>query len=231
MTYKKYEKKEIHFPTFKCEELCKNVYALYFKTFVDMGYTFIRFQEHYESPEFKGKYFSLDQYKEWYMASKKTDKFTYVDDWGGYNIPSEVLKPFYDGFFDPLSEYERQLLELFKDKKDTKFYIIGLTETNNAQKHELGHALFYTSSEYKKEVEEVLRTIEPITLKIFTDEFASTLGYHPDVFMDEIQAYLLTVFDNSTFINRIIKRMNPEQKLEIKMTSETLNDIFNRYYE
>ena len=85
--------------------------------------TVVRIAEYFESPEFKGKIFKLDQFKKWYMKSQNKKKFTYYKDWSGYNIPSKELKPFLDGEFDPLNWKEKQFLEIFRNVKG-RFYII-----------------------------------------------------------------------------------------------------------
>ena len=137
----------------KKTEVIKNIFVLEFDNQVDLASTFIRFQEHYESPEFKGRFFSLDEYKEWYTKMK--GDFTYYTDWGGFNIPSYVLVPFYEGKFNPLTVSENQILELFKENEGS-FYIIGLYSKNENLKlsldHEIAHGLFYTEPEYKEKV-------------------------------------------------------------------------------
>jgi hypothetical protein len=84
-----------------------NIHLLVFDNQYDLASTFLRFQEHYESPEFAGKVFTLDEYKNWYInhspRASKDGVFTYYEDWNGFNIPSKILKPFYGGKFSPLS--------------------------------------------------------------------------------------------------------------------------------
>ncbi|MEB3209634.1 MAG: hypothetical protein VKK63_12075, partial [Synechococcus sp.] len=67
----------------------------------ELGNTFIRFQEHYESPKFKEQIFTVGQVRSWYSSTYGAN--TYEKDWSGYNFPSTVLKPFRDGLFDPLT--------------------------------------------------------------------------------------------------------------------------------
>src|SRR3990167_8171616 len=111
----------------KLEEIIKNIFHLNVDTQEELTTTFLRFQEHYESPEFKGKIFTLEEFKKWYILNspngKKTGRFTYYEDWAGFNIPSEVLEPFYEGKFNPLADYEQKFLDLFKEKRDGKFYV------------------------------------------------------------------------------------------------------------
>jgi len=56
----------------------------------------LRFEEYYESPRFKGRIFTFDEYRKWYVKNspkgKKTGRFTYYSDWSGFNIPSYALK-------------------------------------------------------------------------------------------------------------------------------------------
>ena len=195
-----------------------------------MGSTFVRFQEFYESPEFKGKYFSLNQFQEWYMKSTNKDNFTYYDDWYGFNIPSEVLIPFYEGHFDPLTENEQNLLNYFKGKTG-KFYIIGCMNDEKIEdnlKHEIAHALYYANSDYKKESDAVLASIEPDIIKLFKDQFDKSAGYHPDVFKDEVQAYLTAIVD-SIMVERVLQFTNSKQKKLIYQYSDELNKIFDKY--
>jgi len=102
------------------QTLTDRIHLLIFPTQRDVTLTLLRFQEHYESPKFRGKIFSLEEFKRWYVANSpngiKTGEFTYYTDWNGFNIPSYVLQPFRDGKFNPLSEQERKFLDIFKDE-------------------------------------------------------------------------------------------------------------------
>ena len=52
-----------------------NIYLLMFENQFELCSTMLRFQEYYESPKFKNKIFTLEEYKKWY--SKGNKKFTY----------------------------------------------------------------------------------------------------------------------------------------------------------
>ena len=206
-------------------EITKNIFHLKFSTQSELASTFLRFQEYYESPKFKGGVFTLEEYKKWYIANstqgKKTGKFTYYQDWTGFNIPSKVLKPFYQGQFDPLSDKEKGLLELFKDKKDEKFYIIGTFGKSSALKHEIAHGLFYTNESYKNEVLKILEEISKKTKEKINNMLRDTGGYHQSVLTDELHAFVLCK-------NKKLK----EKKIYTKAlddVSERLNKIFKKY--
>lgn len=182
------------------KEIAPNIFNINFETQEKLASTFLRFQEHFESPKFKGKIFTLEEYKKWYIQNspkgKETEKFTYYFDWNGFNIPSSVLEPFYKGDFDPLSEKEEAFLDLFRDKKQGEiFYIIGTHGESDygkeALKHEIAHGLFFTNPKYK---EEVLRILGEIPLGVRTEIngfLEKSGGYHPDVWEDETHAYII----------------------------------------
>ncbi len=125
----------------KKKEIFPGVIHLEFPSQEIMAATFLRPQEYYESPRFRGSIFSLEEFKKWYISEKGA--FTYEKDWPGFNIPSYILKPFYEGKFDPLSEGEKEFLDIFRGKAEP-FYIIGTSKENPPEymDHELAHALF-----------------------------------------------------------------------------------------
>ena len=178
------------------KRIIDRIHLLIFNTQKDITSTFLRFQEHYESPKFRGKIFSLEEFKRWYIKNsprgKEKGEFTYYTDWSGFNIPSYVLRPFYEGRFDPLSEQERGLLELFKNEQEP-YYLIGVHRAtknlNKILKHEIAHGLFYTDEKYRCEVLEVLKSFDVERIK---EELRSTGGYHEQVLGDEVHAYSIS---------------------------------------
>lgn len=203
------------------KKITNQIFLLIFKTRYDLTSTFLRFQEFYESPKFRGKLFTLEEFKQWYIRNspkgKKTGKFTYYSDWSGFNIPSFILKPFYKGKFNPLSKKEKKLLNLFKRKKSL-FYILGVNKESKDVKdlfiHELSHALFYTDKNYKLEVRSALNLFD---LKSLKKELVLK-GYHEKVLEDESHAYALSP-------NKKMKTRIPEK------LKEKLKNIFNKYLE
>lgn len=155
----------------------------------DLAKYFLRFQEHYESPYWRGKIFTLGQYRQWYAEA--TGAFTYYEDWTGFNIPSFVLAPFRQGLFDPLTVKEKELLNLFKYRNDD-FYIIGSQDADSLN-HELAHGFFYTDAEYKKNVLKILNRYFA-ELQVVRD-FLLKKQYHESVILDEVHAYVGVDFD------------------------------------
>jgi hypothetical protein len=167
-------------------KIAKGVYLLRFKTQYELGATFLRIQEHYESLRFHGRIFSLEQFMDWY--AERYGNFTYYQDWAGFNVPSTALQPFYEGKFDPLSEKEKQLLRLFKDQRE-RFYVIGIYDSGakDSLTHELAHALFFLDAPYRKAVRKAMRGYNTTKLARRIAE----AGYANHVIPDEIQAYII----------------------------------------
>ena len=168
----------------------------------ELGNTFMRFQEHYESPQFKGQIFTVGQARAWYSSTYGAN--TYEKDWSGYNFPSIVFKPFRDGLFDPLTKEEQELIELFKYRHDS-FYIIG-AQTDDVLRHELSHALYNYSVKYKISIDQLIKKyqkdLKP-TIKYILDK-----GYDKTVINDELQAYIT---DND---DEFIKKHTPKHIVE-----------------
>jgi len=171
-------------------EVRPRIFLVEFRSQYEAASTFLRCQEFYESAKFRGRVFSLEEYMDWYAGKFKN--FTYYEDWEGFNIPSGVLEPFYQGEFDPLSRKEKKLLDLFARERGD-FYIIGAVTSpdggvhERTLKHELAHGLFHIESAYRKEVLAQLA-------KYDTTELEKELlrsGYCRAVLKDEVHAYLL----------------------------------------
>lgn len=178
----------------------RDIFHLSFENTEEMAQAFLRFQEHYESPEFRGKIFTLDEFKAWYIAqstdSERRGEFTYYDDWQGFNVPSHVFEPFFEGKFDPLSKAESALLDAFKQHREKVFYVIASSRSEEDNErtsiHETGHGFFHVSAEYRESVLSIIRDIDADTKKAIDALLATFGGYHPAVFDDETHAYLLT---------------------------------------
>jgi len=170
------------------------IYLVTMETRHLLSSTFMRFQEHYESPEFRRKIFTREEYEDWYVVegcSRKKKAFTYYQDWRGFNVPSWVLTPFLEGKFSPLTEKEKRLISAFQAIEGS-FYIIGVSvEVGNDPsfvKHEFVHGLYFTSPEYKEKVNVVLERYDTTRFDIGLQK----LGYAREVWSDEINAYCTT---------------------------------------
>ena len=169
--------------------IARGIYLLQFETQYELTATFLRVQEHYESPRFHGRTFSLEQYMDWYAAEH--GNFTYYQDWSGFNVPSTALRPFREGRFDPLSEKEQRLLRLFGAVREP-FYVIGVFGREaQSLTHELAHALFFTDADYRHAVREAMGDYDTRAL----EQEIRDAGYADHVVPDETQAYLVAPSD------------------------------------
>jgi hypothetical protein len=179
----------------------------------ELGRTFIRFQEYYESPnpEFRGKIFTLGVVRQWYSVKYGAD--TYHHDWTGFNFPSRILLPFKQGLFDPLTVEEIDCLNLFKYRHDN-FYIMG-AQNSATLRHELSHALYDSNEKYRNEIDSYIKKNKRGLAK--TRKYILDKGYAEEVINDEIQAYV-TDNDDQT----IISSTDPHIILDI-------NKIYKKY--
>jgi hypothetical protein len=165
-----------------------SIYMIESKSRQDLAGMFMRFQEYYESPEFKGKVFTIEEFAHWY--AQQYGSFSYSKDWYGFNIPSQVIQPFRNGQFNPLTAKEQQLLDICKNASGD-FYVIGVTPSADyfaeTVKHEFVHGAFHVNKPYRLEVAACIN--DHRTSKITRG--LSKMGYHTDVAIDETNAYIL----------------------------------------
>ncbi len=209
----------------KVEKIGDNIYNLIMNSQSILCRTFMRFQEHYESPKYKGKIFSRRQFKNWYKKSRNSEIFTYETDWTGFNFPSRILKPFYDGKFDPLIDCEKQLLECFKNMKDDKFYVIGtLPCDKNILIHEISHGLWDCNENYRREQKEILNSynVKPFntSIKKLKDHLL-VMGYCIDVIEDELRSYLMCEKEYMRYCKIYSKKFMDIEKC--------LTSVYNKY--
>ncbi|MEK6894973.1 MAG: hypothetical protein AABX48_00465 [Nanoarchaeota archaeon] len=206
-------------------KLAPRIYHITFAKQHELFLSFIRIQEYYESPKFKGKIFTLDHFRKWYLKSSN-DKNTkeYYTDWEAFNIPSSALKPFFKGKFNPLSKEENKLIEKLKTIKEKKFYIIGTFTKRNKKdlKHEVTHALYYTNLNYKKQANKIVKQIDKKESAKINKLLIKIEGYSSNVLADETQAYILA--DLNT-----LKRNNIKVS-KLKVVHKELTRSFKRYY-
>jgi hypothetical protein len=209
-------------------ESVPRILQIHFEQQIDLASTFLRFQEYYESPEFKGKIFTLEEYIPWYIANskkgKESGKFTYYFDWTGFNIPSEILEPFYEGKFDPLNSKEIVLLNALEKRREDLFYLIGVFGEGKSEKHEIAHGLYYTSSGYKSDALNIINNMPQDERQKIVGHLAASAGYHPSVFDDETQAYLVSGIEKM-----IAKNIVDGEKLN--ETMKEMNSIYTQYLQ
>lgn len=171
-----------------------NIYCFVYHNDISLMRSMLRFQEHYESPEFTGKIFKRKDYKKWYIKTssngKRTGRFTYYTDWGGCNFTDKAVVAFRQGLFDPLTRAEKKILSILPDDN---FYVIGIPagKYTGTLWHEFGHAMYYLNKDYRAYADMVTEcwngTVEQDDLIKF--------GYSEAVRKDETQAFLISGFE------------------------------------
>jgi hypothetical protein len=173
--------------------------------------SFVRMQEFYESPKFKGKYFTLEQYMDYWSKEFGKGSFTYPSVWNGFNLPGKVLSDWWDSFDNDRRDREKAVLDKITDlmiKENItignmdKIYIIGTHNgkyCNRIIEHELAHALYCLYPEYRKSCQELLRKVSK---KDYRDakKILIRKGYCKKMIDDELQAYFSTDTKNRELI-------------------------------
>jgi hypothetical protein len=177
--------------------LADNIFLVRFDSQYALASTFLRIQEHHESPTFRNRIFTLEQFMDWY--AQRFGAFTYYQDWSGFNVPSTALAPFYAGAFDPLLRKEARLLQLFRRAR-APFYVIGISDEADL-KHEIAHALYFTRPDYRTDVRRAMRPYDTASL-----HKRLAAGYHRAVWADEVHAYLATP---GSWLGRVPRSLRP----------------------
>jgi hypothetical protein len=172
------------------EKIAKQTYLLTFPSQKEMTKSLLRFQEHYESPEFAGKLFSLKEFKEWYKTTKKHGKFTYYTDWNGFNFPFYAVTPFKINAMRNITKREKKIVDLLKNIKG-EYYVIAVHGDDPCTlEHELTHAMYCLVPAYQKKVQALLKRHEYKLTKLYT--WLIGIGYSKDPYIlrDEANAYM-----------------------------------------
>jgi len=163
------------------------------------AYAFMRLQEFYENPikERQGKFYTLDESIESYAAGIK-GKFSYLEDWAGFNVPGHVVDEFHKTHQHDYTKREQEMMDALTrvlDQEenamvDDKYYIIGACSDIYVD-HELCHAMWYLYPEFKKESMKLMKKLPKAQIKA-THKMLLDTGYADNVLDDETNAYLAT---------------------------------------
>ena len=210
-------------PQFEIREIYPNIIQLTYEKRYDLCMSFLRLQEYYESPEFKGRFFELEEYMDWWQKNTGRGEFNYPNCWSGFNLPGPIVNEWIDKFGFKIDSRdgwedwarwlnlrsgirlkEQCLLDavLKKVKYDlgrlSKCYVIGVSKDDGAESrskviaHEVAHAFYTLYPDYKKNCQKLIDEIRNSQggKKLYENacKALSSLGYHKDVFDDELQA-------------------------------------------
>ena len=186
----------------KVSEVLNGVILLVFKNAYEAGMSMCRIQEFYESPSNKtyGKYFSLEDYMDFYTKRQKCDSFDYMDSYAGYNVPGKVFIKWLDMYRKKKDVRDKELAVINAvfskgDRKKIKqSYIIAVyandKQLNANLNHEISHAMFSFDSEYHRSCMKLIKSIRPKTMERHRKFLFK--NYCRGIWNDEIQAYSST---------------------------------------
>lgn len=196
----------------------------------DRTMLFCRYQEFYETPykQFRNKFFTWEEYMRYYKNKWKKNLFTYPIDWSGFNIPSNIIEKGLNLFSKDKGPYDEIMNNIWYycenhplryNKPRTKWYLIGASSKDvKTINHELAHGYYYTNSNYKKNVDNLLLSI-PVKIREKIFKKLMKMGYINDtkILMDEAQAFLSTGLYNGL------------DTLEIKKYEKEFINNFKKY--
>jgi len=198
----------------KSEIIMPNVYVLTYDSQYDLCMSFVRMQEFYESPKFRNKYFTLEEFMDYWASEFGNGAFDYTSRWNGFNLPSKAVSKWFDMYFKRriLRDREWEIIEAvdalaIEEAQDgempEKYYLIGVhTEVSEEYReevinHESAHALYYLYPRYKRACNHLLKNLSDTATEKASKKLLS-MGYGKNVIKDEMQAYFSTEKEDSS---------------------------------
>ena len=189
----------------KITKFMPKIYLLVFDTQYHLCMSMLRIQEFYESPKFKGKYFELEEFMEYWCENfGSKGAFDYPCVWRGFNFPGKTLGKWMalcDKIRNPYRKCEEEVMNLICDmviknkEKLNDVYIIATYEKNpeihTTIDHEIAHAFYAFYPEYRKSCSMLLKKADKRKVDSAI-EMLLRLGYSKKFLKDEIQAYFST---------------------------------------
>jgi hypothetical protein len=216
--------------------LMPHVYSLLFDTQYELCMSFVRIQEFYESPKFRGKYFTLEEYMDYWSKEFGNGAFTYPTVWNGFNVPGKVLVNWSE-LFSCYDDERKREVDIFAavgrlmrqegfcppdmgQMLDymNKIYVIGIHKQSDnigTLKHEMAHAMYSLYPRYRKTCNVLLKDVDEKTYGA-GKEWLLRKGYCKKIIDDELQAYFST---SVAFYNGKDAVMNGRKEFESNFES------------
>jgi hypothetical protein len=202
-------------------EVVDGVFHVRMPTSFTLASTFVRFQEHYESPHFRNKVFTFAEFKDWYRQNTGDGEYNYYSSWGGFNIPDHITDAFSEGRFDPLAPQEQALLEI-AERLPRPFYLIGTSGRFDEEtlRHETAHGMFHVDPEYREAALEIVRSIDTTPVR----EMLLRIGYCDAVLDDECHAYIGDPLEG-------LKEQGVTDTRAYRKAHQQLKDLYQEYFK
>lgn len=234
----------------RVKQIYKGLYLYTFSNQFELCSTFFRLQEFYESPmkKLRGNYFTyeqaIDSYAYLELKDKNGAKFTYFEDWNGFNVPGNAVREFNCLFEGDITKKENKMLEKIDYLKTPEFYIIGAVDKDiSCIKHEIGHGLYYLNPKYRTEMVTLVNDM-PKGMRKMAENHLLDIGYAKTVLEDELHAYFSTgirkgmicIWHHIVYqryiqkFRKVFKRYYKEVKMDQRnIIQRSLNDIHKAF--
>lgn len=166
----------------------------------EIAFAFMRLQEFYECADVsrQGKFYKHAEIIEHYASTTGAGKFSYLEDWGGFNVDGHTVNEFVKMYKHDFSVRELALFDtiskvLIQEENaviDDQFYLIGTCSQDYVQ-HEICHALWFLYPEFKEDAEALIKKLPKSYIQAVY-KMLSLTGYATNVFEDELNAYIAT---------------------------------------
>jgi hypothetical protein len=219
---------------YKIKEIYNRIFLVTIKDQYDLGMTFCRLQEFYESSfkQFRGKTFTLSEFQRAYSKKFGEGAFTYPRDWAGFNVPGNVIEKFMSLTFDDWGNaYDHAMENIYskitKDDEyngssESPYYLIAAEpKSHDTIDHEICHALYYLDSEYKRRADVIISELNRSLFAHFRSHLLS-MGYSKQVITDEINAYIC--IDSYQLTDTI--KMNRKERKNFTKIKHKLRSLF-----
>lgn len=175
---------------FRLEEILPKIYLLIADDATELAQLFMRCQEFYENPTWKGKNFTIQEFTDWYI--EEYGEMSYSTDWVGFNIPVQEIRNCYKNCPD-WNKWDDIMTDwVFFRNLPVDGYLIGVsTKHISAIDHEIAHGLYTTNQEYRDEMIKLTASSDQELINKVRADITLQM-YHPSVVDDELQAYLAT---------------------------------------
>lgn len=213
---------------FTFKKLRDQVYEVRFDEQREMCLSFLRYQEFYESPKFQGKNFTWAEFISWYCRERnKKGLFSYMKDWGGYNLPASVISEVHAGGIKDPNNYDALMLSLCNMMDDDSYLLGTYDDKHNSviDAHEMTHAMYSIDLEYKNKcidlISECEKTQDLVNI-LMKNDYAESSCY------DEIQAYLTT--SDEAYMKKIKMFNGVRKQAWFKELEKELRAIHKKHY-
>lgn len=180
---------------FSFKKLRDRLYELRFDDQHEMCMTFLRYQEFYESPRYVGRKFTLAEFMSWYVKDQNKDgSFSYPRDWGGFNLPVDIIAQVRNLGIDDPNHYDSLMHFVWRaiTAECDGAYLIGVTQGAQLDRHEATHAMFHIDDAYRSKVMGVLQSQRNADLVGKLQVILMKSGYAEVTSLDEVNAYVTT---------------------------------------